>query len=415
MKHFFFLILLLASVFVMGPAVAGTEHTVSGFAWADTVGWMSFNCTNVTSECAGSNYGVTIDPATGQFSGYAWSDNVGWVSFTRDATMGTPPAAPFDGSENYSALWNKTTNAVTGWAKILAMGNGGWLQFRNATIDPATARITGWLWNGNTDGTGLGWVALTDVRVAQSVVNLPPQAPTIVSMNNTAVDGTTLDTGKTVLALQEPVVSLYPLFTWSPFADPNGVADSQQAYEIIFEEQLPDGTWQALYNQTVPNGGSAFRYPSTAPALHYSTTYRWRVRVQDGNGAWSPFSEWTEFRTPSHALPQLADAIAPSGTAATGQDVQLDGTVVVPQGVTVTHWQWNFGDGQMLDGQQAFDTQGNPTGTNYLTPLHAYNADGTYTVTLTVTDDAGYSVQKQMTITVQTQSELPIWQRIIPF
>ena len=178
MKYLLLTIFLFVAIVITGPATAGIEHTVSGFAWADTAGWVSFNCTNVAGECDRSNYGVTIDTDTGQFSGYAWTDSFGWVSFTRDAEMGTPPAPPFNGSETASALWDKTTNAVTGWAKILAMGSGGWLQFRDASLDPTTAQLSGWMWNGNSDGTGIGWVTLTNVMVAQTVVNFPPTAPT---------------------------------------------------------------------------------------------------------------------------------------------------------------------------------------------------------------------------------------------
>lgn len=421
MKHLSYFVLLFTLVFAVGPAIAGREHTVSGWAWADTVGWISLNCTNIVGECDRSNYGVTIDPDMGKFSGYAWSDHVGWVSFMRNATMGTPPAAPFNGSEDYSALWNKTTNAVTGWAKILSMGSGGWLQFRNATLHPATAHINGWMWNGNTDGSGIGWVTLTNVAVAQSVVNLPPEAPTITAINNTAVTNTAvIDTGKTALATTESVASLQPKFSWSTFSDPNGSNDTQQAYQIVVEEQLADGTWRVLYkSDEIGNSGSAFVYPSTAPALEYGKTYRWKVRVQDSAGAWSPYAEPVVFTTPSQPLPKLAQEIAPSGTAATGQKVELNGSVIVPQGTTITKWQWNFGDGTTLEGRQTFDEEGNPTGTNYIAPTHMYaqacNEDSTCTVTLTVTDSAGYVVTKTMNIVVRKQVPLPIWRRIIPF
>lgn len=416
---FFLLLVTHYALRVTRPAFAGTGDTVSGWAWADTAGWISFNCTNVAGECDRSNYGVTIDPTTGQFSGYAWADNVGWISFTRDATMGTPPAAPFNGAENYSAVWDKTTNALTGWAKILSMGSGGWLQFRDAYADPTTARLSGWMWNGNSDGTGMGWVTLANVMVAQSVVNFPPTAPTATAINNTTItEGAVIDTGKTALAVVEPVTSLQPTFTWTAFSDPNGGGDSQQAYEMVIEEQLPDGTWQVLYTHTAQNDGSAFRYPSGAPQLQYATTYRWKVRVQDAVGAWSPYSEPIVFTTPLHALPQLGD-IVPNGTATTEQTIEMNGSAMVPEGVTITTYQWDFGDGTTLEGQQTFDEEGNQTGVNYITPTHSYinacNTDGTCTVTLTVTDSDGYVVTKTMNIVVQKQTRLPIWRRIIPF
>lgn len=53
---------------------------LSGFAWNDTYGWISFNCSN-NDACATSNYSVTVNPTTGVFSGFAWNDIIGWISF----------------------------------------------------------------------------------------------------------------------------------------------------------------------------------------------------------------------------------------------------------------------------------------------------------------------------------------------
>lgn len=44
---------------------------LSGYAWSDEYGWISFS---------GANYGVTID-SEGTFSGYAWNTALGWISF----------------------------------------------------------------------------------------------------------------------------------------------------------------------------------------------------------------------------------------------------------------------------------------------------------------------------------------------
>ncbi len=57
---------------------------LSGYAWNDTIGWISFNCDGSThggtNQCALSNYKVDID-SDGNFTGYAWNDIVGWVNF----------------------------------------------------------------------------------------------------------------------------------------------------------------------------------------------------------------------------------------------------------------------------------------------------------------------------------------------
>lgn len=66
---------------------------LSGWAWNDQIGWISFRC----QDCATSNYGVNIvisesgthcsnigplPPTTcGDFTGWAWNDVIGWISF----------------------------------------------------------------------------------------------------------------------------------------------------------------------------------------------------------------------------------------------------------------------------------------------------------------------------------------------
>jgi len=51
----------------------------SGYAWNDVIGWISFNCSD-PDVCAISNYKVNVNPETGEFTGYAWNDYVGWIS-----------------------------------------------------------------------------------------------------------------------------------------------------------------------------------------------------------------------------------------------------------------------------------------------------------------------------------------------
>lgn len=62
---------------------------LTGWAWNDGIGWISFDCHN-TSSCGTSNYQVTID-ANGNFQGWAWNDGIGWIDFNCDnnSTCGT--------------------------------------------------------------------------------------------------------------------------------------------------------------------------------------------------------------------------------------------------------------------------------------------------------------------------------------
>ncbi|MFA6278841.1 MAG: hypothetical protein WCS97_01140 [Candidatus Paceibacterota bacterium] len=120
------LVLLATLVFVVGirqeewlqipTAHAGAGQNVSGYAWSDTVGWISFN--NI-SDGSAVDYGVNINASTGNFSGYAWSDNIGWISFNE--TSGCPES----GCTTQPNL-NTSTGAVTGWAKALSANGSGW-------------------------------------------------------------------------------------------------------------------------------------------------------------------------------------------------------------------------------------------------------------------------------------------------
>ena len=53
---------------------------LSGWAWNDTIGWISFNCSD-PNLCGSSNYKVNVNLTTGAFTNYAWNDNIGWISF----------------------------------------------------------------------------------------------------------------------------------------------------------------------------------------------------------------------------------------------------------------------------------------------------------------------------------------------
>ncbi len=58
--------------------VSNDGGNLSGWAWNDAIGWISFDSTTATSTYA---YQVTVNVSTGDFSGWAWNDIVGWFSF----------------------------------------------------------------------------------------------------------------------------------------------------------------------------------------------------------------------------------------------------------------------------------------------------------------------------------------------
>lgn len=78
---------------------SASDGTLSGYAWNDAYGWISFNCNDAglpAGACTnGGNYKVTIASSTGDFWGWAWSENLGWFSFNSANTelIGTTTAA----------------------------------------------------------------------------------------------------------------------------------------------------------------------------------------------------------------------------------------------------------------------------------------------------------------------------------
>jgi PKD repeat protein len=74
------------------------------------------------------------------------------------------------------------------------------------------------------------------------------------------------------------------------------------------------------------------------------------------------------------------------GSLRAGQIVFLDATVsTASPGRTITRYQWNFGDNQVVEGARI---------------EHVYNVAGSYTVTLTVTDSTGATDTETKTLTV---------------
>lgn len=170
--------------FLKAPkAESATTDNVSGFAWSENFGWISFNN---TSDGSAQAYGVNIDMTnkatggTGDFSGDAWSENIGWVSFDR-AKTGNPPSAPFNGGSGPIAQVDWSTGKVTGWARALSAcdaipctttvaGGGwdGWIKLSDDSIGVWAGngvkisgnKFSGYAWSSSdaAKNTGTGWI-----------------------------------------------------------------------------------------------------------------------------------------------------------------------------------------------------------------------------------------------------------------
>jgi PKD repeat protein len=123
------------------------------------------------------------------------------------------------------------------------------------------------------------------------------------------------------------------------------------------------------------------------PAMSFTDTgvpggqHSYRVRVSDrfGNSVTSPSVSITI--AGSGNTPPVASFT----TSVTNRTVSVNGSASGDPGGSITGYQWNWGDGQ--------------TGTG-VTNSHTYAADGTYTITLTVTDNLGAQGSTTRTVAV---------------
>ena len=193
-------VLLFVAVLVYGAffassineASAGSSHNVSGYAWSDNIGWISFNCTD-NSSCATSDYGVNI-ATNGDMSGYAWSDNVGWISFTESDLSGCPSG---------SCTAKLSGNSLQGWARVLSNGDGwdGWISLKgsNYGVTQNGNNLEGYPWDASDirgESIGMGWIqfnpAFGGVAIASSdpTVSISANPTTVFSGSNSTLTWT---------------------------------------------------------------------------------------------------------------------------------------------------------------------------------------------------------------------------------
>ena len=106
---------------------AGEDDNVGGWAWSENFGWFSGNCSNL-GLCPDDppppyNYGLNVDSG-GNVTGYLWSENLGWVQF--GGLSGMPSVG--------QTFFDNGSDRVLGWAKVLALGDDGWLKLRGDTV-----------------------------------------------------------------------------------------------------------------------------------------------------------------------------------------------------------------------------------------------------------------------------------------
>lgn len=136
-----------------------TTAPITGYAWSDGLGWISFNCSDL-GTCGSSNYGLTI-AVDGTISGYAWSEYAGWVS-ANSADLSGCPTAPCTARMN--------GNLMEGWMKALASSqvqSGGWDGFISLSGSSPSygPTLSGGVFSGYAWGDmNLGWIDFSSAQ-----------------------------------------------------------------------------------------------------------------------------------------------------------------------------------------------------------------------------------------------------------
>ena len=97
---------------------------IAGYAWSDTVGWISLNCLNQgPSGCVGpaGKWGITVSTSS-ILGNYGWSDNIGWVSAQSSDVAGCPVGL---------CTAKMSSGVLTGWFRALSADNNGWDGYIN--------------------------------------------------------------------------------------------------------------------------------------------------------------------------------------------------------------------------------------------------------------------------------------------
>ena len=162
-----FVIIAAFSVFaVPQETLSQSSAPLTGYAWSETAGWVSFNCSDL-GTCGTSSYGLSI-AADGTISGYAWSENLGWIS-ANAADLSGCPTAPCTARMNDLAM--------QGWMKALSANDaqsGGWdgfISLSGSNYGPTLSSgvLSGYVWG----DTVVGWLSFAAGSAPVSTTWLP--------------------------------------------------------------------------------------------------------------------------------------------------------------------------------------------------------------------------------------------------
>lgn len=145
------LVLTAFALFHWPASVARAQTPITGWAWSETIGWISLNCSN-RSTCASVDYGLVTQP-DGIITGYGWSENIGWISANAADLAGCPsgPCEAREAADGTFSGWLRALSYGGGWGGFIKLSGSGYGVARRQV---APYRTTGWAWS----DLVLGWL-----------------------------------------------------------------------------------------------------------------------------------------------------------------------------------------------------------------------------------------------------------------
>lgn len=424
---------------------AGTGENVTGFAWSENIGWISFNN---TSGGGGTNYGVNIAEDTvnniGKLSGYAWSENIGWISFNRADTVAPP-------NNDVGALYNvlayvdsgvDSGNKLQGWARALAPcddnGDGdcadageqdasvnaggwdGWIRFTKTTapaygvvLDEISKKFQGFAWGSDV----VGWISFNSINcdtnndgfsdggagcpVAGTAMGSYAAGTSLIT--NTAPSASNLGISNSSTAYCDRFLTFQWTFTDSDSGDTQTAYKIEASYNGVSYTTLRDTTG-SVTSVSIPLS----EISATLGGDWYSQSLYWKVTVTDngaGTGTNKKSATVSAFPTfgpmPGREYPVVNFTSNPIQILA-NQDVQfLDSSICYTSGNTpaasCSGWSWTI-PGAIYVGSSTSASQ-NPTVN--------FSSSGSANVSLQATDGGAPAYSCTLTKSINIGLPLP--------
>lgn len=340
--------------------------TFSSASSAPPAGAMTFNATGSTNETGGDFQWEFEDP-----------DSVNYDTTSSLESPSTNPVAahPYTvtGAHTVSLTVFRSDGTSFATSRIVHTGkNGPTSSFTTSTSSPTTAQPVTFT-NTSTAGSAAISTESWNFGDGTSATAATPSPHTYATAGTYVVTLTVTDTlGQTASAYRTITVSspITGSFTSSPDNPQTGTPVSFDA------TGLQDSAGTLTSYQW--NFGDGSTDTGASPSPHtYSSPGTYTVTLTAGDGTNS--NTFTAHVTVTD--PPTAGFTVPTVAPIRGLPVAFNGAgSSVPSGDIVSY-SWDFGDGPPVD-----------TTSSYL-PVHTYSAAGTYTVSLTVTDNNGHTSQ----------------------